>query len=61
MTPWVIPVALRKVSAGSKPSPFGTLVELVALIGYYATQCLVVNAAGIELEEGVEPLLPQNL
>ena len=32
-------------------------IDLITIIGYYAMQCLVVNAVGIELEEGVEPLL----
>ena len=32
-------------------------IDLITTIGYYAMQCLVVNAVGIELEEGVEPLL----
>lgn len=33
-------------------------IDLVATIGYYAMQCLVVTAVGIELDEAVEPLLP---
>ncbi|MBI4197751.1 MAG: carboxymuconolactone decarboxylase family protein [Chloroflexi bacterium] len=33
-------------------------IELIVTIGYYALQCYVVNALGIELEEGVQPLMP---
>ncbi|MBI4311875.1 MAG: carboxymuconolactone decarboxylase family protein [Chloroflexi bacterium] len=34
-------------------------VDLVVTIGYYALQCYAVNALGIELEEGVAPLMPE--
>ncbi len=33
-------------------------VDLVVTIGYYTLQCYVVNAVGIELEEGGQPLMP---
>ena len=33
-------------------------VELIVTIGYYSMLCLAINALEIELEDGVEPLLP---
>ena len=33
-------------------------VELVLTIGYYSMLCLAINALEVDLEDGVEPLLP---
>lgn len=34
-------------------------VDLIVIIGYYALQCYVTNAVGIELEPGVQALMPE--
>ena len=38
--------------------PQGT-IDLIVTIGYYALLCYGSSALGVELEEGVEPLLPE--
>lgn len=36
------------------------IIDLVVTIGFYALQCYTVAALEVELEEGVEPLLPES-
>ena len=36
------------------------VTDLVVTIGYYAMLCYAINALDVELEDGVEPLLPES-